>query len=60
MTSDTLQLRDVVTRDTLDQQLQRRIERRASDIRRALNESGEYRINTPQGTVVIRSRKKGS
>lgn len=60
MTSDILQLRDAVTRDTLDQQLQRRIEGRAGEIRRALAESGEYRLPTPMGTIVIRSHKKGS
>jgi hypothetical protein len=60
MTSDILKLRDAVTRDTEGRLLGDSLKQRAGEIRVALNESGEYRLSTRGGTIVIRSAKKSA
>ncbi len=55
MTNDIIRLRDALTRDNDDALIRDRINRNSTEILSSLRESGEYRIQTPKGTILIRS-----
>lgn len=60
MTDNILRLRDALTRDRDESRLRERIAENSGAIRDALHRSGEYRLRTDRGTIVIRSSKTGA
>ena len=58
MTNDILRLRDALVRESKDGRLQDKLTLDSKAIRQSLNTTGEYRMRTPQGTILIRSTKK--
>jgi len=62
MTNDILRLSEALTRDTERSQfrdtLARNLASNSDKIRASLRQSGEYRISTTKGDVVIRSKQK--
>jgi hypothetical protein len=58
MTNDILRLRDALTRDSEDSRFREKLNQDSEKIRRSLSDSGEYRVQTPKGTILIRSTKK--
>jgi len=60
MTNDILRLRDALTRDSEDSRFRDKLTRESAKIRESLSHSGEYRVRTPKGTIVIRSVKKSA
>ena len=60
MTDNILRLRDALNRDRDDSRLRERLAQNSSAIQEALHRSGEYRLRTDRGTIVIRSVKPGA
>jgi hypothetical protein len=60
MTNNILRLRDAIVRDSEEGRFRDTITKDSGKIRDSLNRSGEYRVGTPKGTVVIRSVKKSA
>jgi hypothetical protein len=58
MTNDILRLRDALNRDSEETHFRDRLKQESGQIRRSLDNSGEYRVQTPKGTIVIRSAKR--
>jgi len=58
MTNDILRLRDALIRDSGEAHFRDKIKQESGQIRSSLNQSGEYRIQTPKGTILIRSAKR--
>jgi hypothetical protein len=58
MTNDIVRLRDALTRDSDETLFRDRLKQESGEIRRSLDDSGEYRVQTPKGTIVIRSVKR--
>ena len=58
MTNDILRLRDALNRGSEESHLRQQLEQNSGAIRESLTRSGEYRIPTRRGTIVIRSTKK--
>jgi hypothetical protein len=60
MTNDILRLRDALVRDSEDGTFRERLAQDSVAIRRSLNTTGEYRVRTPKGTILIRATKKSA
>jgi hypothetical protein len=60
MTNDILRLRDALVRDSEDGRFRERLSKDSGAIRSSLNTTGEYRVSTPKGIILIRSLKKRS
>jgi hypothetical protein len=60
MTNDILRLRDALTRDSEDSRVREKLTRDLGTIRNSLRDTGEYRVPTPNGTVLIRSEKRNA
>ena len=60
MTNDILRLRDALVRDSEDGRFRDKLTKDSVAIRRSLDTTGEYRVRTPQGTILIRSTKKSA
>lgn len=58
MTNDIIRLRDALIRDNEDNLFRERLNRDSATIIQSLVNSGEYRVKTPKGTILIRSAKK--
>lgn len=58
MTNDILRLRDALIRDSEETHFRDKIKRESGQIRSSLDNSGEYRVQTSKGTIVIRSSKR--
>jgi hypothetical protein len=55
VTNDIIRLRDALIRDNEGSQFLERLRRDSGAIRKSLISSGEYRIKTPKGTILIQS-----
>ena len=58
MTNDIIRLCDALIRDNEDNRLRDRLNRDSAAISRSLVNYGEYRVETPKGTILIRSERK--
>lgn len=59
MTNDILRLRDALVRNSEFSQLRQELTRDLDKLRQSLKESGEYRILTRKGALIIRSVEEG-
>jgi hypothetical protein len=60
VTNDIGRLSEAITREGERKRFRNRLMRDSKKIRESLTQSGEYRISTPQGTIVIRSDKESA
>jgi hypothetical protein len=58
MTNDIIRLRDALIRDNEDNRFRETLNRDSVTMIESLVNSGEYRVKTPKGTIVIRSARK--